>query len=567
MNDNFDVYICNSSVDNKVAMDLRQFLIDKGLHPFMAPCDVPAGTIKADAIMQAISRCPLFIIIVSENSCKSMRVLNEIDEAARTRTRFIPFRIDDTSIPARMRYYLQAFECINGTIEPRKQFDMLFNAVLSNLPVSRRQEVVSPPKPQQKEETPVSSHSNNRIFVSYSHKDKKKVYPLVEKIEHTLGVPCWIDTSGIMSSDRFIGEIRKAIDASEIVLYMYSDNAAKSSWTMKEINYANSKDKRIVPIVLEGNTMRGDSAFMFSDVNFIPISQEGQKTKLLADLAVMLGISAETNQSNEQATSPQSQAEVIEKTEKDKHTIHCEANEKVYPISKDEREAAVHRKVSKKTIGIIAISILVALCVIVGLFAHHEKETGSVSTVNGHEFVDLGLSVKWATCNVGAASAEEFGEYFAWGKTSSDTIYVIETCDTRGMCLEDIAGDSIFDVARASWGGPWRMPTLTEIQELRDSCDWIWCTVNCVNGFKVTSKMTGQYIFLPAAGYYSGKTHYSEGEGGRYWSSTPYMDEITGEYKENRAWNIELCLGGDGPYHILGWGDRYIGRSIRPVFE
>ena len=293
MNDNFDVCICNSSVDKAIAGDLRQYLIDKGLHPFLAQYDVPAGTIYADAVMQAISGCPVFIIIVSEASCKSMRVLNEIDEAARTRTRFIPFRIDDTPMPARMRYYLQAFECIRGTVEPAGQFDTLFNAVLSNLPVSRRQEVVSLPKPQQKEEMQVSSHSNNRIFVSYSRKDKKKVYPLVKKIEHALGVPCWIDTSGIMSSDRFIGEIRKAIDASEIVLYMYSDNAARSSWTMKEINYANSKDKRIVPIVLEGNTMRGDSAFMFSDVNFVPISQEGQEAKLLSDLAAMLGINTE----------------------------------------------------------------------------------------------------------------------------------------------------------------------------------------------------------------------------------------------------------------------------------
>ena len=296
MNENFDVYICNSSLDKALAGDLRQYLINNGLHPFMAPCDVPVGSIYAEAVMQAISKCPVFIIIVSEASCKSMRVLNEIYEAARTRTRFIPFRIDDTSIPARMRYYLQAFECINGTIEPREQFATLFQVILSNLPVSRREEVVSSPKLQQKEETPVLPHSNNRIFVSYSRRDKEKVYPLVKKIEHALGVPCWIDTSGIMSSDRFIGVIRKAIDASEIVLYMYSYNAAKSSWTMKEINYAHSKGKRIVPIVLEGNSMRGDSAFMFADVNFVPISQEGQEAKLIADLAAMLGIMKEMEQ-------------------------------------------------------------------------------------------------------------------------------------------------------------------------------------------------------------------------------------------------------------------------------
>ena len=298
-----DCYICNSSLDEVLARDLRQYLIDKCLCPFMTPDDLPAGTIKADAIMQAINRCPVFIIIVSENSCKSMRVLNEIDEAARTRTRFIPFRIDDTPMPARMRYYLQAFECIRGTDKPAGQFDTLFHAVLSDLPVSRQQEVVSPPKPQQKEETPVSPHSNNRIFVSYSRKDKKKVYPLVKKIEHALGVPCWIDTSGIMSSDRFIGEIRKAIDASEVILYMYSDNAGKSSWTMKEINYAHSKGKRIVPIVLEGNSMQGDYALMFADINFVPISQEGQEAKLLKDLVKMLEITIKDEGSNQKVPS------------------------------------------------------------------------------------------------------------------------------------------------------------------------------------------------------------------------------------------------------------------------
>lgn len=302
MNDIYDVYICNSSIDKQIAGDLREHLISNGLHPFMAPYDVPAGVLYAEAVMQAINKCPVFIVIVSDASCKSMRVLNEIYEAARSRTRFIPFRIDDTPMPAGMRYYLQAYGCINGVNKPKEQFEELFRAVLSNLPPSRRQEIETMSMSHQSSKTPTSSAIRKRIFVSYSSKDKKKVFPIVQRIEQGLGLSCWIDTSGIMSAEHFIGEIRKAIDASEIMLYMYSDNAAKSPWTMKEINYAHSKGKRIIPIVLEGDSMKGDFAFMFSDVNFVPISQEDQETKLLKDLAKMLGITIKDKEIAQNAT-------------------------------------------------------------------------------------------------------------------------------------------------------------------------------------------------------------------------------------------------------------------------
>lgn len=305
MNDIYDIYICNSSVDKQIAGDLREYLIGKGLHPFMAPYDVPAGVIYAETVMQAISECPVCIIIVSEASCKSMRVLNEMAEAMRSRTRFIPFRIDDTPMPAGMRYYLQAYGCINGSNKPRGQFDELLSVVLSNIPSSRRQEIESMSKPRENGKTSTSSTLHNRIFVSYSRRDKKKVIPFVRKIERKLGLSCWIDTSGIMGSEHFIGKIRNAIDASEIVLYMYSNNSAKSPWTIKEINYAHSKGKRIVPIVLEGDSMQGDLAFMFSDVNFVPISQEGQEAKLLEDLAKMLGITIEDEEIKWEATTKQ----------------------------------------------------------------------------------------------------------------------------------------------------------------------------------------------------------------------------------------------------------------------
>ena len=73
--------------------------------------------------------------------------------------------------------------------------------------------------------------------------------------------------------------------------------------------------------------------------------------------------------------------------------------------------------------------------------------------INGHECVDLGLSVKWATCNVGASSPTEYGNYYAWGETVTKSEYTKKNCKTYGISMGDISGNSSYDAARANWGG------------------------------------------------------------------------------------------------------------------
>ena len=174
--------------------------------------------------------------------------------------------------------------------------------------------------------------------------------------------------------------------------------------------------------------------------------------------------------------------------------------------------------------------------------AKEVKEERQTSTPmhNGHEYVDLGLSVKWATCNVGASKPEEYGDYFAWGETTTKSSYSWSTYKwCRGdydnltkYCTSSIYGtvdnkeqlDISDDAARANWGGSWRMPTRDELIELREKCTWTWTTQNGVNGYKVTSKTNGRSIFLPAAGYRSGSSLYDAGSGGGYWSSSLRTD-------------------------------------------
>ena len=146
-------------------------------------------------------------------------------------------------------------------------------------------------------------------------------------------------------------------------------------------------------------------------------------------------------------------------------------------------------------------------------FRETYKPSGSE---NGHEYVDLGLSVKWATCNVGATTPEGYGDYFAWGETEPKTTYSWSTykwCNGTERTITKYCTDSDYgtvdnkstleltdDAAHVNWGGKWRMPTDDELCELISSsnCTWTWTTQNGVNGYKVTSKKNGNSIFLSA---------------------------------------------------------------------
>ena len=189
----------------------------------------------------------------------------------------------------------------------------------------------------------------------------------------------------------------------------------------------------------------------------------------------------------------------------------------------------------------------------------NSKKNAAVSTgtYNDHEWVDLGLpsGLKWATCNVGASTPGDYGNYYAWGETSTKSNYY-GNCASIGKSWGDIGGDSSRDAAKANWGGSWRMPKKAEFKELKDNCTWTWATQNGNNGYKVTGP-NGNSIFLPAAGYRHGGTLYDNGELGEYCSSTPYESDTNSAY----------ALGFDEGCRDVYWGYRNCGRSVRPVLE
>ena len=177
--------------------------------------------------------------------------------------------------------------------------------------------------------------------------------------------------------------------------------------------------------------------------------------------------------------------------------------------------------------------------------------------INGHEYVDLGLSVKWATCNVGASSPTEYGNYYAWGETSTKKEYSEKNSRTHGKDIVNIGGNPSYDAARANWGCSWRLPTLAEFYELIDNCKIKWTTQDGIKGRMFTSKKNGKSIFLSAAGWRYGSSLYSAGEYGNYWCSTPT------ESSTDSAYALDFNSGRCSSH----WSVRNFGQSVRPVSE
>lgn len=219
-------------------------------------------------------------------------------------------------------------------------------------------------------------------------------------------------------------------------------------------------------------------------------------------------------------------------------------------------------------------------------FSHSSNSTANEETVidssirkneaNGHKYVDLGLSVKWATCNIGADTPEDGGDYFAWGEVKPKEIC---TEDNYAFCHEktetqlwnfgygskkikayDDLGDNIsgtrYDAARTNWGGSWRMPTKEELEELVDKCKWERAVQGGKKGYKVTGP-NGNSIFLIIVGSRDGLLNIDFGMYGCYWSSTVCKDLDINAYAiySNSIYD-DACVD---------VGSRYIGRNIRPV--
>ena len=354
---------------------------------------------------------------------------------------------------------------------------------------------------------------SERVFISYKRVDKDRVFAIKDFIERGLGGDvdgknyCWIDLEGIESDAQFANVIIRAINRADIFLFMYSATHSEivdfeNDWTVKEINFANKKKKRIVFVNIDGSSLSDWFELIFGTKQQVDGTDEEALQRLCNDMRKWLGLSSESK------------------------AVSAAGGNGIGSSAKADSGDAP--KVTK-------------------------------SIINGHVYVDLGLpsGLKWATCNVGASSLEEYGDYYAWGEIETKSEYGIDNCKTSEKSMKDISGNATYDVARAKWGGSWRIPTKVEFEELREKCTWQLITKNGKNGYKVTGP-NGNSIFLPAAGYRLGSSLYDVEEDGNYRTSTPY---------ENNGNYYVFILTFHGIYRSVEWNYRSRGQSVRPVSE
>ena len=136
--------------------------------------------------------------------------------------------------------------------------------------------------------------------------------------------------------------------------------------------------------------------------------------------------------------------------------------------------------------------------------------------------VDLGLSVKWTSCNVGATKDSEVGNFYLWGETETKDYYYDDSYTLDETSLPRNIANTQYDVAHVKWGGKWRMPTETELRELI-SCESRKVTRNGREGYMFYGK-NGNTIFLPATGMAYKSEIRDDGVEGWYWSSIKSPD-------------------------------------------
>lgn len=267
-------------------------------------------------------------------------------------------------------------------------------------------------------------------------------------------------------------------------------------------------------------------------------------------------------------------------------------------------------------LSVFKLTLILAVTALVGVACdpndvlddeNKQENTPEVNNLpDGLEAVDLGLSVKWASFNLGATSPQGFGDYYAWGETEpyyepgyaqevpqehwkegktagydwpsykycvpSDSSFLFtKYCSSPSMGYSGYTDDLVTletndDVAQTVWGNGWRMPTEKEFQELRCFCTWTWTTIGGVSGYKVSSNKTGyedRYIFLPAAGCRYLTDLNNVGRCGFFWSSSFFRYSTE---DPQIAWGLFFDSISVNTVNTSE-GFRSLGAAVRPVCE
>lgn len=216
-----------------------------------------------------------------------------------------------------------------------------------------------------------------------------------------------------------------------------------------------------------------------------------------------------------------------------------------------------------------------------------EKYVDGSTTIAGHEALDLGTDLLWATTNLGASAPQDYGKYYSWGEVEEKKEYrwgnykwsdgfepstTAEYADLRitKYCMFKVYGDKDDkkvlepedDAATNAWGNGWRMPTKQEVDALLKNCEWEWNRVEGLYGYKISSKKTGKSIFLPAAGMIAVDGPHNSTLFCNYWTSS-----LFDQNEQYYAYSFVYTADGKEGTEYISNTYRYLGMTIRAVCD
>lgn len=338
----------------------------------------------------------------------------------------------------------------------------------------------------------------SRIFVSYKRLDKEKVFDLKAKIESGTGEKCWIDLDGIESDAQFKNVIIHAIKECEIVLFMYSKRHSQivdfeKDWTIRELNFAASKNKRIVFINIDNTPLTDEFLFDYSTKQQVDGCSVDAINRLISDINKWLKIEGGKGKPEELVEHP-----------------------------KEPSFFERHRKVLYGT----AVSAVAIASLGLGFYFYriHKCKQDTPIVVNDsivYHAIDLKLPSGnlWSDVNIGAKKPSDNGHMFTWNDPAADNY---------GLSKD------------------WAIPSEEDFKELIKYCRWQWVTIDGQNGFKVIGS-NGQSIFLPASGWIHDGTEEYHNLYGYYWTAdkanAPFARALLFSKTEKKTGNSYITYG------------------------
>lgn len=435
-----------------------------------------------------------------------------------------------------------------------------------------------------------------KIFISYKRVDKERVFNLKNQIEAGVGVKCWVDVDGIESDAQFKNVIINAIKQCEIFLFMYSKAHSEiidfeKDWTIRELNFASAKNKRIVFINLDGSPLTDEFSFDYGLKQQVDGQSSEAINRLISDLRKWLKPIEFKEISRTQSNTfdiPQDSGctimvqdgdSIIERIYSNGQEVSNRKIEKRSDDDNNDKRTINLNFIGKKKGCVVAVSVVAAVCLLlIPAFwtfkspdyisdtysysdSFEQTSDDSKAGISENERltgIDLGLpsGTLWANMNVGADSPSGFGKLFSWYDCKSKSLYArysyVKETNNQTLNGRHHEDHTIFIVE-------WQAPSVDDFKELIDNCHWIWTSLNGHNGYEIWGK-NGNSIFLPASSSFDNIEQMNEY--GYYWTS----DEVDDKYVKILLFNSyekkieDGCT--DDAYSI-----RAVSKPIIPVAE